>query len=332
MNSQSAQPEMPFEHVLEALLDETSPIAPQVILRLSDIEGEALQKVRAIWPRISPERRLNLLEEMETLVEDNHILSFENITKIALHDDDAQVRFLAVRSLSIYETTDLIPELLERVENDSDPNVRTACAFSLGRFAYLAELDQFPAHIKQAIHACLFKIVNGEDEDIIRCQALESLGYFTHSDIPALLREAVKSDDIIWQASALSAMGHSCDSRWAPQIEIMLENPSPVLRLEAVRAAGELGLGSAKSQMFELLDDAVPEIHLAAIWALSQIGGEGVTETLEELLKQAQNDDEADFIEDALDNLASSDDFDIFELLDIDDDADFYNDALTDPQ
>jgi len=326
MNSQAAQSDTPFEHVLDALVDETSTIDPQVIMELSDIEGEALSKVRSIWPRISLERRLVLLEEMETLVEDNHLLSFESIAKIAIRDDDPQVRFLAIRSLAVYETTELIPNLIQRIESDSDFNVRAACAFSLGRFAYLAELDQLPGHFKQEIHECLLKIVKGEDDDIVRCQALESLGYITHGDLPAMLREAVESDDINWQASALCAMGRSCDTSWGPQIETMLDNPTPVLRLEAVRAAGELGLGSTKSQILELLDDAVPEIRLAAIWALSQIGGEGVEKTFEELLIQAQDDDdETDFIQNAVENLSTSENFDIFELLDFDDDADFYD-------
>lgn len=325
MNSQSMQSDAPFETVLDALLDESIKIEPQLISRLSDLEGESHQQVVALWPRIALDRRLALLEEMHALVEENHILCFESISKIAIHDDDPQARFLAVRSLAIYETTELIPDLLQLVENDSDLNVRAASAFSLGRFAYLGELDQLPAHIVQDVQECLFNIVNGEDEDIVRRQALESLGYITHNNIPAIIQEAIKSDVISWQASALCAMGRSCDARWAKQIETMLDNPTPLIRIEAARAAGELSLSSTKSQLLELLDDGSPEVRLAAIKALSQIGGEGINETLSTLLQQTQDDLEADFIQDAVDNLAVNEDFDFFGLVDFDDNSDVFD-------
>ena len=303
MNLQSAEPDAPFESVLETLLDDTSTIEPQLISRLSDLEGESHQKIRALWPRISLERRLALLEDMDSLVEENHIFSFEGISKIAIDDDNPQVRFLAVRSLAIYETTELIPDLLQRVENDQDLNVRAVCAFSLGKFAHLAELDQLPAHTKNSIQACLFNIVNGDDEDIVRCQALESLGFITHIELPTIIREAFESGDTSWQASALCAMGRSCDSRWAPQVEVMLENPLPLLRIEAVRAAGELTLSSTKSQLLELLDDSISEIRLAAIWALSQIGGEDTGPAIHRLLDDEVTSEEEELIQQALERL-----------------------------
>ncbi len=323
MNLQPAEPDAPFEQVLDALLDDTCTIEPQLISRLSDLEGDAHLKIRALWPEIALERRLALLEDMDSLVEENHILSFEGISKIAIHDDNAQVRFLAVRSLGVYETTELIPELLLRVENDHDLNVRAACAFSLGRFAHLAEMDQLPTHTKKAIQECLFNIVNGDDKDIVRCQALESLGFITHLELPNIIREAFKSGNTSWQASALCAMGRSCDSRWAPQIEVMLENPLPLLRIEAVRAAGELTLSGTKSQLIELLDDSISEIRLAAIWALSQIGGEGTIDVLTALLQETREDHEANFIQDAVDNVAVNEDFNFFGLMDFDDDISY---------
>ncbi len=325
MNLQSSQPYAPFETVLDALLDVGIKIEAQHISRLSDLEGESHQKVVAVWPQIALERRLALLEEMDALVEENHILCFESISKIAIHDDDPQARFLAVRSLAIYETTELIPDLLQRVENDSDVNVRAACAFSLGRFAYLGELDQLPAHTVQDVQACLLNIFNGDDEDIVRRQALESLGFITHINIPAIIQEAVESKDVRWQASALCAMGRSCDSRWADQIETMLDNPTPLIRIEAARAAGELSLSSTKLRLLELLDDGIPEMRLAVIKALSQIGGEGINETLNTLLEQTQDDLEADFIQDAVDNLAVNEDNDFFGLVDFDDNSDIFD-------
>ncbi|MBG7609985.1 MAG: HEAT repeat domain-containing protein [Anaerolineae bacterium] len=326
MNLLSAEPDAPFEKVLESLLDDSSIIDSQVITRLSDLEGESYQKVRSLWPSIALERRLAMLEDMDSLVEENHILSFEAISKIAIQDESPQVRFIAVRSFAVYETTEMIPDILTRVDHDPDINVRTACAFTLGKFAQLGELDQLPSHTVKAVQECLFNIVNDDDEDIVRCQALESLGFFTHRDIPTIIQGAFESGDSIWQASALCAMGRSCNSQWAPQVEIMLNNPVPLLRYEAVRAAGELHLSSTKSQLLELLDDSIGEIRLAAIWALSKIGGEGINEILTALLQQPLEHDEANLIQDALDNLAVNEDYDFFGLMDFDDHIDIDED------
>ena len=68
-------------------------------------------------------------------------------------------------------------------------------------------------------------------------------------------------------------------------------------------------------RMLEEEDD--PEIFSALIWSLSQIGGEDVRTYLENLIDQTEDDDVVEFIEDALANLAFTEDlerFDIFAL------------------
>ena len=57
------------------------------------------------------------------------------------------------------------------------------------------------------------------------------------------------------------------------------------------------------------------------IWALSRIGGGGIREKLEELLDGETDDDEAGFLEEALDNLLFTEDLNQFELFDYDPDA-----------
>jgi hypothetical protein len=59
----------------------------------------------------------------------------------------------------------------------------------------------------------------------------------------------------------------------------------------------------------------------AIIWSLSQIGGEDVRTYLENLLDQLEEDDEQiAFLEEALDNLAFTEDLDRFDLLAFDPD------------
>jgi hypothetical protein len=58
---------------------------------------------------------------------------------------------------------------------------------------------------------------------------------------------------------------------------------------------------------------------MRAIWGLSQIGGEGVRHALENLLEMTDDEDEVDFIEQALDNLSFNEDLELFELMDLED-------------
>jgi HEAT repeat protein len=116
--------------------------------------------------------------------------------------------------------------------------------------------------------------------------------------------------------SALVAMGRSSDERWEPEVNEMLDNKFPSLRAEAARAAGELEMKDGAQRLLELLDDSDDEVRQAAIWSLSQIGGEGVREALEELLEKADEDKEASLLESALDNLTFTEDFRLFSLFD----------------
>jgi HEAT repeat protein len=89
------------------------------------------------------------------------------------------------------------------------------------------------------------------------------------------------------------------------------------VRAEAVRAAGELEISEAVPNLLELLDDSNEAVRSAAIWSLSQIGGEGVRERLEQLQEETEDEEEADFIESALDNLAFTEEFQLYSLFDL---------------
>jgi hypothetical protein len=72
--------------------------------------------------------------------------------------------------------------------------------------------------------------------------------------------------------------------------------------------------------LLQLLEEEFDEaIAGAAIWSLSQIGGEGVRLYLQNLLDKVVDDDnQAAFLEEALDNLAFTEDMTSFDLLALD--------------
>ena len=97
-------------------------------------------------------------------------------------------------------------------------------------------------------------------------------------------------------------MGRSFDHQYSEMVFDRLQHTSPKIRLEAVRACGELTVEDAVPTILDLLDD-LPEIRGAAIWALSQIGGEEAGPAIHGLLDDEVSDEETELIQQALERL-----------------------------
>lgn len=294
----------PFSKVLEALLDENQILDPRYLYRLSDLEKDEAAALSAAWPKIPLWRRQALLEDIEQIGLDDMLLNFVALCRIAFQDEDARVRLLAVQIVDEYEETDLIPALMLLLENDAVPEVRAAAASGLGNYIYLGEIEELPKKTLRQMENLLLTVVQSKDALPVRCAALESLGHSSRAEIPALIERAYAAPQKDWLVSALMAMGRSGNSDWEPQVIEMLHHDLPEVRCEAVRAAGALELQAATPILIALLDDPDKYTRAASIWSLSQIGGEGVSEALELLAEEAEDDDEIALLDEALENLS----------------------------
>jgi HEAT repeat protein len=313
----SGQPELSFDEVIVALRDESVPFPARYLYRLSGIEGEELGLVTRIWPGLSTTRRLGVLEDMEMLADSNTVMHFDAVNRIALGDEDARVRLTAVRSLWPSEQPGLVPKLIELLDEDDSRDVRAQAAAALGRFVYLGEVGRIPEASLKIAEKRLLKALASDEDDLVQRRALESLGYSSLPEVADLIEEAYGSDDDEWIASALFAMGRSADDRWAPLVIEHLDDANVDLSREAAKAAGELELNEALPRLVDLLQDEDSELRIAAAWALSQIGGEGASDALEEMLDRTEDEDEIDLIENAIENLALTHEMNDLNLLDL---------------
>jgi HEAT repeat protein len=181
--------------------------------------------------------------------------------------------------------------------------------------------DISPAKLKR-VEECLLRLVSGSDSTLVRRRALESLGYSSREDVNGLIKDAYSSNDQDWQCSALIAMGRSANSDWNPSVLRMFAHSQPGVRAEAASAAGELEIRSATPMLLELLEDSDIDVRMAAIWALSEVGGKGVRRALEKLLETTDDDEEADQIDKALENLDFTEEMQKLALLNIQEDGD----------
>jgi HEAT repeat protein len=308
--------EIPFQEVLDALLNVDETLHPRFIYRLSDLEESDLETLKQVWSKVEIWRRQALLEDIEEINANDTLLSFLNLCRFATTDDDAKVRLHAVRTLWEYEDAGLIPLFIKLVERDNDAGVRAAAASALGEFVYSGELEKIPPKTLETIEETLLKVVQSTDEPFVRRAALESLGYSSREEVTPLVETAFASKDKKWVASALFAMGRSANLAWQPQVMEKLESSLPLVRSEAARAAGELEISEATPVLLELLDDPDENTRLASIWSLSQIGGEGVQEALERMYEEAEDEQEIEALETALENLAFNEGASLIPLFD----------------
>ncbi len=310
--------EMPFSQVLEALLDDSIPLHPRYLYRLSDLGPENLAPLAEAWEHVSPRRRQAVMEDLFDLAESDLLLSFEAVCKLALADPSPSVRALAIRVLDQYENPAYLADFLHLADHDPDTGVRAAAASALAAFIYQGEVDEIPPERLHVVEECLLRLVNSQEAPLLRQKALEALGFSSRPELNPLIEAAYRSDDPAWLASALNAMGRSVDARWKKPVLDMLGHLRPTVRAEAASAAGELEIAAARRPLIKMLDDHDTDVRAAAIWALSQIGGEGVRSRLARLLAHTEEDDEVDLIQSALDNLSLTEEGLGFTLLDLD--------------
>ena len=316
-----AKKNVPFNQVISALLDNDSPFSPTYLHRFSDINPEDLAELKKAWPQVSPQRREAVLEDLEELAESDTLVNFDDFSRSVLDDPNPRARAAAIRLLWECEDTRLVPVFIRMMEHDDDLVVRASAATAIGLFIYLGELEEISDTVLKKVEESLLTTVASQDPALVRRRALESLGFSSRPEIPPIIKKAYEDGDKEWLASALFAMGRSADSRWERSVLDKLEDSDTDVQLEAVRAAGALELESARQELLELLasdTETDEEITAAAIWSLSQIGGGNVRDALEALLDHTDDDDLAEYIEQALDNLNFTEEFPAFSMLDFD--------------
>ena len=310
-----------FQSVLDALQTGGKDFPRRHLQQLSDIGTLELKTLMDIWPRVDLSRKLSLLKGLESLAETDTLVSFDDFARAILIDPDPQIRIRAIHLLKECEDPKLVPVYLDMLKNDHDVNVRVEVAAVLNLFVDLGELEEIPEKTYHQVEDALLAVGNSEDDVRVRRAALESLGYSSRPEVVTLIESTFHRENPEWQASALLAMGRSADERWEDEITVSLVNEDDRIRKAAVEAAGELPLKVAGPLLLKLLEEEEDdEIISAAIWSLSQIGGEDVRTYLENILDQSEDDEQIAYLEEALDNLAFTEDLDRFDLISIDPD------------
>jgi HEAT repeat protein len=301
---------MAFEDSLRDLADSEKRLTSQQLISFGDLSPDERREFADAWRDVETSRRLRILSDLTDLAEDNVELNFDAVFKVALEDEDSEVRVAAIQGLYEYEGADLIPKLSMLLREDPDAEVRRESAVALGRYALAAEFDRLDAEDARAVREVLTESVEDlEEDDIVRARSIEALGALSGEDTQNLIESVYEEGDNLWlRVGAVDAMGRSANEFWLPTVIKELDNPAPQMRHAAAFAAGSIGDEMAVDPLLEMAaNDPDTEVQRVAIAALGEIGGNRARVALRNLLYTG-DDDLRDDIQEALRNLEFGDD------------------------
>lgn len=303
MDDNSDNREQAVKEILQELGSSES-ISIPLLYRLSDLTPAELGEFCGAWALIDPERRRVIVRHLADITEENFHVDFTEVFAQCLEDNAPEVRIASLDGLWDSDRVVLIRQIIDLMENDPDQEVRALAAATLGHYVLLGEWRQIPTHsIEPIVESLLNQIDSRQTGAAIRHAALESVAASGHPRVESLIHNAYDGAELDAQKSALFAMGRSADSRWINIVIDEMSSPLTEMRLEAARAAGEIGENSAVPELIELTSDEDLEVQIVAVGALGRIGGEIASRFLQDIVDDADSKELSDAASEALEEI-----------------------------
>jgi HEAT repeat protein len=265
---------MELHTILDDIGDERRPLSPARLHMLSHLSSEELRFFAERWTTIDTTRRREIVAALVEIAEANITVDFGEVFRLALCDEDGEVRAHAVDGLWEDESPGLVDLLLEMLSSDPSILARAAAATGLGRFVFLTELEELDEELGRSIVQALWTVIEDSTEALEpRRRAVEAIGFSGEEGVQRLIEEAYRNPVEKMRVSAVFSMGRSADQSWGPTVVSELGSTNPEMRFEAARACGELELREAVPSLITLIGDSDREVQQAAISALGKIGG-----------------------------------------------------------
>ena len=274
---------------------------------LSDLDREGSRALSDAWSSLDERVRVGVIQKINDVVEERFDLNFGRVLRLALSDESAVVRQLAIAGLWEDDRIDLLPTFLDLLLSDESVDVRTEAARALGTFTGIAAEGALAPDVASHLREQMVDVIEGCDPPYtLRRRIIESLGSLADDPrVASVIEAAYESGDDGEMASALFAMGKSHSDRWVTTVLGKLENDEPEIRLEAVRSAGLLGDDRATPILSAIAQEDETEIRFAAVTALGQIGGRPAAAALRRL-RDLAGEDEADVYDEAIEEALGS--------------------------
>jgi len=296
------QPSNGFGRALDALAlgsFEVRELAP-----LSDLSLANRREFEAAWLQLSDATRVQAIRKINELAAASFEFLPHRVLESAIRrDPSAVVRQLAI--VGSYERGDEVyfRLLLDLIDSDPSVDVRAAAAAGLANACDLAVfggndgIEELGPEIRDRLRAL---IENPGEHPLVRGGAIESVAAFgTDAFVTGAIHEAVESDDDGLRASALIAMGRTCDRQWLGELLEALRSEDSQIRVAAAIACGRLGEPDALVSLGTIARDHVREVRHAAIRSIGEIGGDAAS-TILKRVRAGASEEESELIDSAL--------------------------------
>ena len=295
-----------IEDVIAALNQQThapvGAVASSVICGLSDLSAQNSKTLEPVWRKLPSAYKHKVLQALNEASEASFELNYRQIACLSVKDKSGLVRAAALDLLWEEDSTETMQLLLNIARDDPDAHVKARALFGLGKFILLGEYGEIPAALAQQAQQLVLHLHSSPHEPLeVRRRALEALANSNHPAVSQLIRAAWQQGDHLLKASALFAMGRTCDAQWEDILLDELESSDSQLVHEAVRACGEIQLKASLEGISRLTFSDDREIQLMAVWALGEIGGKRAFDMLSGLAEQVEDEEMEDVIDEALD-------------------------------
>ena len=265
---------MALEEFLENLVDPSAEVANSDYVEMSDLSPSELGGFARAWFTIPAERQRSIISTMVELAEDNPELDFCAVFKMCLKDQDEVVQGKAIEGLWESEDRSIITGLVQILRSERSPEVRSAAAAALGKFAYLIQEGKLLPRDADVVRDNLMDILEDQDEHReVRRRSLEAVAPFNTATIQEYVSWAYNSDDLKLKSSSIYAMGRTGETNWLPVLIKELQSSEPSVRYETANACGDLGEEELVPHLVPLLQDDDYQVQVAGLSALGKIGG-----------------------------------------------------------
>lgn len=296
-----------IEETAAALTEQRDPAQSLIAYGLSGLSDEEAAVIAPLWESLEDGYRASVVHALLEVGESNFELDYGAFARIALNDEDADVRTAAIELVWSDRSLEMMDVLIAHAQRDPSTLVRAAALSALGAFILAGELEELPHSETLRAEDAAIAMLEKPDESIdVRRRALEAISNSSREMVSSAIRKAYRSGDQRMQVSALFAMGRSCDDEWSPQVLAALSHDDPEFRYEAARAAGELALEEAVQPLSRLVFDEDVDVRDTAIWSLGEIGGREAVRILNTVMEDARARRQLDLIEAVEDAIASA--------------------------
>jgi HEAT repeat protein len=267
------RPKPSFALALSALQG-SGKLMQREIAGLSDLSPDQWGEFQLAWPRLDATRRVDALQVMFDLEDDQPNYSFLPVYRLGMSDKDETVRLFSVKAVGSFDDDPrLIAPLIHLLREDPAPYVRVAAAHALGKYLELGALDELdPAQHKLVYAALIAAHATAPRNSLLQSTALAALGFENNDEVRALVLDAHSSEVEQMRISALIAMGNSGEDKTYGTLVIGdLRSDSAKVRQMAVVASGALFLEDAVDDLGKLIHDDDVDVREMAVDALGEI-------------------------------------------------------------